>query len=53
MEQLEGRADAIEKREAERRLVEGKNHAEEVNFLKRMNAQLKSQIETILEPVKK
>ena len=44
---------AIEKREGERRALEEKKHAEEVQFLKRTNAQLKKELETYLAPTKK
>ena len=39
--ELKAKCDAIEKREAERRAVEEKKHAEEIQFLKRTNQQLK------------
>ena len=38
---LKARCEQIEKREAERRSVEEKKHAEEIQFLKRTNQQLK------------
>ena len=41
MNELKAKCDAIEKREAERRAVEEKKHAEEIQFLKRTNQQLK------------
>ena len=53
VQELKAKIEAIEKREADRRALEEKKHAEEVAFLKRTNAQLKSQLETILAPVKK
>lgn len=37
----------------ERRALEEKKHAEEVQFLKRTNAQLKKELETYLSPTKK
>jgi hypothetical protein len=37
----------------ERRALEEKKHAEEVQFLKRTNAQLKKELETYLAPSKK
>ena len=43
----------IEKREGERRALEEKKHAEEVQFLKRTNAQLKKELEAFLQPTKK
>ncbi len=39
--ELKAKCDAIEKREAERRTIEEKKHAEEIQFLKRTNQQLK------------
>ena len=39
--ELKAKCEAIEKREAERRAVEEKKHAEEIQFLKRTNQQLK------------
>ncbi|KNC51988.1 inner dynein arm light chain, axonemal [Thecamonas trahens ATCC 50062] len=53
VQELKAKIEAIEKRESDRRALEEKKHAEEVAFLKRTNAQLKSQLETILAPVKK
>lgn len=41
MNELKAKCDAIEKREAERRAIEEKKHAEEIQFLKRTNQQLK------------
>ena len=38
---LKAKCDAIEKRETERRALEEKKHAEEIQFLKRTNQQLK------------
>ncbi|XP_005988829.1 axonemal dynein light intermediate polypeptide 1 [Latimeria chalumnae] len=46
------KCEAIEKREAERRQVEEKKHAEEIQFLKRTNQQLKTQLEGIIAPRK-
>ncbi|XP_077337931.1 axonemal dynein light intermediate polypeptide 1 [Lithobates pipiens] len=46
------KCEAIEKREAERRQVEEKKHAEEIQFLKRTNQQLKAQLEGIIAPKK-
>ncbi|XP_015770097.1 PREDICTED: 33 kDa inner dynein arm light chain, axonemal-like [Acropora digitifera] len=51
--ELKAKCDAIEKREAERRAVEEKKHAEEIQFLKRTNQQLKTQLEGIIAPTKK
>ena len=39
--ELKAKCDAIEKRETERRAIEAKKHAEEIQFLKRTNQQLK------------
>lgn len=41
---LKAKCDAIEKREAERRAIEEKKHAEEIQFLKRTNQQLKVRV---------
>ncbi|XP_065506379.1 axonemal dynein light intermediate polypeptide 1 [Caloenas nicobarica] len=46
------KCEAIEKRESERRLIEEKKHAEEVQLLKQINQQLKAQLESILAPTK-
>lgn len=51
--ELKAKCDAIEKREAERRVVEEKKHSEEIQFLKRTNQQLKTQLEGIIQPSKK
>ncbi|XP_071486648.1 33 kDa inner dynein arm light chain, axonemal [Diadema setosum] len=51
--ELKAKCEAIEKREAERRQVEEKKHAEEIQFLKRTNQQLKTQLEGIIAPNKK
>ena len=40
-------------REGERRALETKKHAKEVQFLKRTNAQLKKELEAYLSPTKK
>ena len=53
VQELKAKAEAIEKREGERRALEEKKHAEEVQFLKRTNAQLKKELETYLAPSKK
>ncbi|XP_057196766.1 axonemal dynein light intermediate polypeptide 1 [Triplophysa rosa] len=42
------KCEAIERREAERREIEEKKHAEEVQFLKKANQQLKAQLESII-----
>ncbi|KAG9334225.1 hypothetical protein AGOR_G00120070 [Albula goreensis] len=46
------KCEAIEKRETERRQVEEKKHTEEIQFLKRTNQQLKTQLEGIIAPKK-
>lgn len=46
------KCDAIEKREAEKRQVLEKNYMEEIQFLKRTNQQLKTQIDGIITPLK-
>ncbi|XP_074663527.1 axonemal dynein light intermediate polypeptide 1 [Strix aluco] len=46
------KCEAIEKRENERQQIQEKKHAEEVQFLKRMNQQLKAQLESITAPNK-
>jgi len=53
VQELKAKAEAIEKREGERRALEEKKHAEEVQFLKRTNAQLKKELEGYLAPTKK
>ena len=53
VQELKAKAEAIEKREGERRALEEKKHGEEVQFLKRTNAQLKKELETYLAPTKK
>jgi dynein light intermediate chain, axonemal len=53
VQELKAKAEAIEKREGERRALEEKKHAEEVTFLKRTNTQLKKELETYLAPTKK
>eukprot|EP00698_Gefionella_okellyi_P004919 TRINITY_DN14545_c0_g1_i1.p1 TRINITY_DN14545_c0_g1~~TRINITY_DN14545_c0_g1_i1.p1 ORF type:complete len:254 (+),score=56.95 TRINITY_DN14545_c0_g1_i1:39-800(+) len=51
--ELKARIDAMEKREAERRALDERKHAEEVAFLKRTNVQLKTQLESLLAPAGK
>ena len=53
VQELKAKAEAIEKREGERRALEEKKHAEEVQFLKRTNTQLKKELEAYLQPTKK
>mmetsp|Transcript_3414 Transcript_3414/g.8624 ORF Transcript_3414/g.8624 Transcript_3414/m.8624 type:complete len:248 (-) Transcript_3414:58-801(-) len=50
IQDLKAKCEAIEKRESERRALEEKKHAEEVQFLKRTNQQQKQQLESILAP---
>ncbi|KAJ3368273.1 Axonemal dynein light intermediate polypeptide 1 [Allomyces arbusculus] len=51
--ELKAKCDAIEKREAERRAMDERKHAEELAFMKKTNLQLKTQLEGILAPQKK
>merc|ERR1711865_203512 len=53
VQELVNRCDAIEKREQERRAADEKKHAEEVDFLKKTNDQLKSNLESLLATPKK
>merc|ERR1711865_739970 len=53
VQELMNRCDAIEKREQERRAADEKKHAEEVDFLKKTNDQLKSNLESLLATPKK
>ncbi|XP_059424140.1 axonemal dynein light intermediate polypeptide 1-like [Carassius carassius] len=48
LNEQKAKCEAIERREAERREIEEKKHAEEVQFLKRTNQQLKAQLEGII-----
>merc|ERR1711971_352305 len=50
--ELKGKCEQIEKRAQEQRTVEEKKHAEEMQFLKRTNQQLKTQLEGIIAPKK-
>merc|ERR1712142_213829 len=50
--ELKAKCEQIEKRAAEQRAVEEKKHAEEIQFLKRTNQQLKAQLEGIIAPKK-
>uniref|UniRef100_UPI00398E5DE6 axonemal dynein light intermediate polypeptide 1 n=1 Tax=Pristiophorus japonicus TaxID=55135 RepID=UPI00398E5DE6 len=52
LNEQKAKCEAIEKRENERRQVEEKKHAEEIQFLKRTNQQLKAQLEGIISPRK-
>uniref|UniRef100_A0A0K2UIX9 33 kDa inner dynein arm light chain, axonemallike [Aplysia californica] n=1 Tax=Lepeophtheirus salmonis TaxID=72036 RepID=A0A0K2UIX9_LEPSM len=49
---LKHNCEIIEKRAAEQKLADEKNHAEEINFLKRTNQQLKAQLEGIISQKK-
>ncbi|XP_065651954.1 33 kDa inner dynein arm light chain, axonemal isoform X4 [Hydra vulgaris] len=51
--ELKGKCDAIEKRDVERRAIEDKKHSEEIQFLKKTNQQLKTQLEGIIAPSKR
>jgi dynein light intermediate chain len=50
--ELKAKCDQIEKRAIEQRQVEEKKHSEEIQFLKRTNQQLKTQLEGIIAPKK-
>jgi len=50
--ELKAKCEQIEKRAAEQRQVEEKKHTEEIQFLKRTNTQLKTQLEGIIAPKK-
>ncbi|PSN37487.1 33 kDa inner dynein arm light chain [Blattella germanica] len=50
--ELRSRAEQIERRSNEQKLSEEKKHAEEIQFLKKTNQQLKSQLEGIIAPKK-
>ncbi|XP_071325307.1 axonemal dynein light intermediate polypeptide 1 [Trachinotus anak] len=52
LNEQKAKCDAVEKRENERRQLEEKKHAEEVQSLKRTNQQLKTQLEGIITPKK-
>merc|ERR1712199_48857 len=49
---LKNKCEQIEKRAMEQRAVEEKKHPEEIQFLKRTNQQLKTQLEGIIAPKK-
>ncbi|KAI9140494.1 axonemal dynein light chain-domain-containing protein [Paraphysoderma sedebokerense] len=51
--ELRAKCESIEKREADRRIMEERKHTEEISFLKKTNMQLKSQLEGILNLQKK
>nr|XP_020509494.1 axonemal dynein light intermediate polypeptide 1-like [Labrus bergylta] len=52
LNELKSQRDATEKRETEKRQIEEKKLVEEIQFLKRTNLQLKTQLELILTPKK-
>ncbi|XP_028985927.1 axonemal dynein light intermediate polypeptide 1 [Betta splendens] len=52
LNEQKAKCDAIEKREHERRQTEEKKHMEEIQFLKRTNQQLKTQLELMIVPKK-
>ena len=49
---LKRSCEMIEKRAAEQKIADEKNHGEEINFLKRTNQQLKAQLEGIISQKK-
>eukprot|EP00667_Euglena_gracilis_P022639 EG_transcript_25275 len=53
VQELNAKCDSIEKREVERRQADEKKHLEEVNFLRKANQQLTTQLQTILGTNKK
>ncbi|KAL7393408.1 hypothetical protein ABVT39_010393 [Epinephelus coioides] len=52
LNEQKAKCDDIEKRENDRRQAEEKKHAEEIQFLKRTNQQLKAQLEGMITPKK-
>lgn len=52
MAELRAKAEQIERRASELRQAEERKHSEEVDFLKKTNQQLKSQLEGIIAPKK-
>jgi len=48
--ELKAKCDQIEKRALEQRQVEEKKHADEIQFLKKTNQQLKTKLEGIIAP---
>ncbi|OAF66805.1 inner dynein arm light chain, axonemal [Intoshia linei] len=50
--ELKAKVEQVEKRSAEQRQIEEKKHSEEIQFLKRTNQQLKTQLEGIIAPKK-
>jgi dynein light intermediate chain len=53
VQELNAKCEAIEKREIERRQADEKKHQDEVNFLRKANQQLTTQLQTILGTNKK
>merc|ERR1712100_276322 len=53
VKELVSRCDAIEKQAQERHALDSKAHAEQVDFLKQTNMQLKSNLESLLSTPKK
>lgn len=52
LSEMKVKCEQVEKRAAEQRQLEEKKHAEELQFLKRANQQLKTQLEGIIAPKK-
>ncbi|XP_007557278.1 axonemal dynein light intermediate polypeptide 1 [Poecilia formosa] len=52
LDEQKERCDAIEKREAEKRQVEERKFSEEIQFLKKTNQQLKTQLDGMINPKK-
>lgn len=50
--ELKAKCEQIEKKAQEQKLIEEKKHSEEMNFLKKTNQQLKTQLEGIIAPKK-
>eukprot|EP00730_Choanoeca_flexa_P019865 TRINITY_DN9716_c0_g1_i3.p1 TRINITY_DN9716_c0_g1~~TRINITY_DN9716_c0_g1_i3.p1 ORF type:complete len:260 (+),score=67.28 TRINITY_DN9716_c0_g1_i3:46-825(+) len=53
VQKLKAKCEEIEQRAKERRVTDERKHEEELQFLKRTNQQLKTQLESILAPPKK
>lgn len=53
VEELSKKCEAIERHEAERRALDEKKHQEEVSHLKKLNEQLKQNLENLLSIPKK
>lgn len=52
IEELDGRCEAIQRREQERSALDEKKHSEEVDYLRKTNDQLKSNLENLLSAPK-